>query len=124
MDPLAQAMQMLQEAQQVLAMQAEEIQALRQQIQKPQGQPQQGQQQQGMQKKASLNNLSAIVGMRAEELPSFVKEASEEEVRDFMSSIELRTRHTMIGKVAEINDGVQLDNPADQLEATLAGLLG
>jgi predicted house-cleaning noncanonical NTP pyrophosphatase (MazG superfamily) len=115
MDPLAQAMQMLQEAQQVLVMQAEEIQALRQQIQKPQ---------QGMQKKASLNNLSAIVGMREEELPDFVKSANENEVRDFMSAIELRTRHTIIGKVAEINDGVQSDNPAEQLEATLAGLLG
>ena len=120
MDPLAQAMAMLQEAQQVLAMQAEEIQALRQQVQKPQGQPQQG----NMQKQASLNNLSAIVGMREEELPSFIKTAEENEVRDFMSAIELKTRHTMIGKVAEINDSVQLDNPADQLEATLAGLLG
>jgi len=119
MDPLAQAMEMLQEAQQVMAMQSEEIQALRQQIQKPQQQSQQG-----MQKKASLNNLSAIVGMREEELPSFIKVASEEEVRDFMSVVELRTRHTMIGKVAEINDGTQSDNPADQLEATLAGLLG
>ena len=122
MDPLAQAMQMLQEAQQVMAMQAEEIQALRQQVQKPQ-QAQQGKQEQGMPKQASVMNLSAITGMSIEELPAFLKTADENEVRDFMSNIELRTRHTMIGKVAEINDGLTFDNPADQLEAALANLL-
>jgi hypothetical protein len=118
MDPTLQAaIQMLQEAQQVMAMQAEEIQGLRQQGKKPE---------EPMQKKASvnINKLSMLVGMREEELPEFIKTANEDELRNFMSNIEVRARHTTIGKIAEINDGSQADTPAEQLEATLSGLIG
>lgn len=116
MDPLAQAMALLQEAQQTIAMQAEEITALRQQ----------GKQQPaaGMQKKASITKLASVTGMRESDLPEFVKNADENEVQDFMSVIEKRARYTAIGKVAEINDGLQADNPADQLEASLSSILG
>ena len=115
MDPLAQAMQLLQEASQTIAMQAEEIQALRQQAQKPA---------EGMQKKASVNKLAILAGMREEDLPEFVKHADEFELQNFMGTIEKRARFTAIGKIAEINDGSQLDNPADQLESALANLIG
>jgi hypothetical protein len=119
MDPTLQAaLQMLQEAQQVMAMQAEEIQTLRQGSKKPEEQP--------MQKKASVNSdkLAMLVGMRAEELPEFIKTAEEDELRTFMSNIELRARHNSIGKIAEIYDGSQAESPAEQLEATLSGLIG
>jgi len=115
MDPLAEAMQLLQEAQQVIAMQAEEIQTLRQSSKKAP---------EGMQKKASLNKVAAIVGMREEDVPEFVKLADENELHNFMSTIEKRARYTAIGKVAEINDGSQADSPAEQLEASLASLIG
>lgn len=122
MDPLAQALAMLQEAQQVMAMQAEEIQALRQQVQKPEGKAKE--QGQPMQKQAAEVNLAAIIGLKVNELPEFIKNADEASVRDFMSVVESRTRQTMIGKVAEINDGLQSDDPAEVLEASLSGLLG
>jgi hypothetical protein len=115
MDPLQQAMGLLQEAQQTIAMQAEEIQALRQQIKKPA---------EGMQKKASVKNLSVLTGMREEDLPEFIKQADEREIQDFMTTMEKRARYTAIGKIAEINDGTQADSPAEQLENALANLLG
>jgi hypothetical protein len=120
MDPTLQAaLQMLQEAQQVMAMQAEEIQTLRQGSKKLQ-------EQQPMQKKASVSSdkLAMLVGMRAEDLPEFIKTAEEDEVRSFMSNVELRARHNSIGKIAEIYDGSQAETPAEQLEATLSGLIG
>ena len=113
MDP--QIVALLQEAQQTLAMQAEEIQSLRQQLKKPA---------EGMQKKASVNKIAAIVGMREEEVPEFLKFADENELHDFMTTIETRAKHTAIGKVAEINDGTMFDSPGEQLEAALSALSG
>ena len=115
MDPLAQAMALLQEAQQTIAMQAEEITALRQQGK---------QQPAGMQKKASITKLASVTGMQESDLPEFIKTADENEVQAFMSVIEKRARYTAIGKVAEIQDGSQMDNPADQLESVLSSIVG
>ena len=126
MDPQLQAaIQMLQEAQQVLAMQSEEIQALRQQVKKP-GDSKQGQQGQPIQKQSSeqdMHKIASIVGMREEELPSFLKLASVDEARDFVETMEIRARHTSIGKIAEIYDGSQASTPEEMLEAALSGLI-
>ena len=113
MDP--QVIALLQEAQQTIAMQSEEIQALREQLKKPAS----GE----MQKKASVEKLASLTGFRQEDLPEFVKLANEDELRDFMSSIENRARHTTIGKVAEIFDGSMADTPGERLEASLANLV-
>jgi hypothetical protein len=116
MDPLAQAMQMLQEAQQIIAMLAEEVQTLRQQGKKPED---------GMQKKASVSceKIAMILGVREQDIPDFVKLASEDEVRNFMSTVEVRARQTTIGKIAQIDDGSQADSPAEQLESALSALI-
>ena len=122
MDPLQDALSLLKEAQQTLAMQAEEIQTLRQQIKKP------GDNTNGnanpMQKKASLSTLTTITGLTEKELPDFVKVADEKEIQTFVSSVEKRVRHNSMGKVAEIHDGSQAESPEEQLEAALSGLIG
>lgn len=112
MDP--QIIALLQEAQQTIAMQAEEIQALRQQVKKPA---------EGMQKKASINKIAAIVGMREDEVPEFLKFADENDLFSFISTIETRAKHTAIGKVAEISDGSQSEDPGERLESALANLV-
>jgi len=121
MDPQLQAaMQMLQEAQQIMAMQAEEIQTLRQQGQKPSAQNP------GMQKQSSvmITKIASIVGMRETELPEFLKIASEEEVSNFMTIMEVRARQNSIGKIASIEDGSQAETPDERFEAALAGISG
>ena len=119
MDPLQDALSLLKEAQQTLAMQAEEIQTLRQQIKKPEGangNP--------MQKKASLSALTNITGLTEHEIPEFVKSADEKEIQTFVSSVEKRVRHNSIGKIAEINDGSQAESPDEMLEAALSSVIG
>jgi hypothetical protein len=77
-----------------------------------------------MQKKASVSTLAAITGLNEDKLPSFIKEADEHELRDFMSVIEQRAKHNSIGKVAQIDDGSQAETPDEMLEATLSALIG
>jgi len=115
MDPLSQAMQMLQEAQQVMAMQAEEIQNLRSQLQNNNS---------GMQKKASTTNLAILTGYRESDLPDFVKNASESEIHRFVNMIEGRVKSSSLGKVAEITDfSSSLGSPAESLEENLARII-
>lgn len=115
MDPLAAALQLLQEAQQIIAMQAEEIQALR-------GQSKQAKPKEAMQKQGSLTKIAMITGFQEQEVPNFLKYANEDELRNFMTTIEERGRQTAIGKVAEINDGTS-DDPGERLESALANLI-
>lgn len=115
MDPLQQAIQLLQEAQQTIAMQAEEIQALRQQIKKPEAG--------NMQKKASLEKIAAIAGVDQTNMPEFLKLADEQELTDFIASIRQQAKDTAIGKIAQIDDGTSHETPGDQLEDALSSII-
>lgn len=122
MDPLAQAMQLLAEAQQTIQMLAEEVQIARQQT-AGNGAPKQQDKGKDLSKTASVNELSEIFGVNAGRLPDFIKEASANEARSFYHMIEENIRFSSFGKVAEFQDGNSFSDPAEALESRLSSLL-
>lgn len=119
MDPLAQAMQLLAEAQQVIQILAEELQIAKEGAngQEPK------KEEKDLSKVASVNELSEIFGVKSAKLPDFVKEASADEARSFFHMIEENVRFGSLGKVAEFNDGSIPSDPAEALEARLSSLV-
>jgi len=118
MDPLAQAMQLLAEAQQTIQILAEEVQMSRQGKQ-----DQQSGVKKEMGKTASIVELSEIFGVDAGRLPDFVKEASASEAQELYRIVEENVRFSSLGKVAEFQDGNSFSNPAEALEARLSALV-
>lgn len=118
MDPLAQAMQLLAEAQQTIQILAEEVQLTRQ------GKKDQ---QIGVKKEicktASEFELSEIFGTDPQKLPDFIKEATISEAKELYRLVEENINFSKFGKVAEFQDGNSFSDPGEALEARLSSLI-
>jgi hypothetical protein len=114
MDPLAQAMQMLQKAHDVIALLTEELAAAKQG---------KSEKKEEMQKTASESNISSLFGLTPNELPEFAKFASLEEAMTIRKAIENEMSFGSLGKTAEFDDGTSYNDPAEALNARLAEII-
>lgn len=118
MDPLAQSMQLLQEAMSTIQLLAEEVQVLREH-----GRDNKKDEKKEISKTASEVELSSIFGVDANQLPEFVKHASQEEAQSFLTLVENNVRFSTLGKVAEYSDGVSFSDPNEALESRLSSII-
>jgi hypothetical protein len=118
MDPLAEALQLLQDAHDTIAILLETLANKGKEQDNSKKQPDSQ-----MQKQASEQDLAVVFGVPAKDLPEFAKYASMEDAQILRESIERELSYGSLGKVAQVGETSEGDTPGARLNATLANIL-